>query len=241
MNARHNFYSSVFEVINSYKKKESEHESSGLFGRHLLSVGVFSAGLLVAVVTGFAFQYPKYMVFRMPEAISAPPVDVARVFDAQQSSAAENIIDTQLQLEPTKDTYVSVRDPRRSFGRLPQLIAQGPSQSSIYLQYSVPARTEISQAMLMLPINGALTGSAEVYALDNTLWEEYTTTYSTRPQGTTRYIGTITPDNSSYAVDVTHYISPDSDITFLLTAESGNFSLSSREETDASHPVLVIE
>lgn len=246
MNARQNFYSSVFEVINSYKQKDQDSPHSGLLGDHLLDLGVFAAVLLVASFSGTMFVYPKYMTFGRPAVplapvqVAAQPASPVNLFESDSAAASEQEQPELNLLMADKDTYINATTPEVSYATAKVLRVNSKPEQSAYVQFSIEDKTVLERATLIIPNNGTSEGTVDVYALSNTAWDPSKVSYSNQPVGDERYLGTVTvAANSLSRLNVTSQFENEQSVTVVFRSASTGIQFSSLE--DPTQPTVLLE
>lgn len=238
MNPRHNFYSSVFETINSYKKKDGhEADRSGLFGDSIVEMGLFASGFLFAVVSGFAFVYPQFMQFRT--VANTQIATQQNVFTPENTSAKENALPIEIRLVPSADAYVDAAHPDKNYGTDKRLLINGSPQQSVFLLYRLPKLPRLSEATLHIPGTDTR-GWVDLYLLPQTTFDESDITANTQPIDGAVVIGTISDTSNAASIDVLSYVTGRSTLAIMLKAKSGSVFFNSKESGSSELPLLIL-
>jgi len=240
MNARENFYSSVFEAINSYKHQGHEKKvSSGLFSDHLAESGVFAAGLLFAVFSGFAFTFPNYMKFDRPFLGASPPQIAVSIPDDSYAAVPVSV-PLSTQLMPSADTYVSTASANKNFGDQKLLRVQSKPATQALLSFSLPSQQKINRAYLVLPAR-TQSAAVDVFVSRSYVFDEMTYNNNDIPVSGFELVSMISDTSFPARIDVTGYVSQTRMLSVLLRSRSGTVIYDSREAGSPDVPTLMIE
>jgi hypothetical protein len=121
------------------------------------------------------------------------------------------------------DTYVSEAAPRRNFGTLRALRADGDPQSTIYVRFrTTRLKGEIDSVTLLLHAQARVRTGYQVRRVYEDDWRERALTYENAPRLSLRYASSRPVRRGAWsAVDVTAFIADDdNEVSLAITTRS---------------------
>jgi hypothetical protein len=126
-------------------------------------------------------------------------------------------------LKPEADTFISAAEPRRNFGRMTALRADGSPRATVYLRFRMKKlKGDVRGVTLLLYATAPARASYQVRLVEENDWLERRLTYANAPKLPLRYASSKPVRRGAWsAVDVTSFVDEDDDrVTLAITTRS---------------------